>query len=62
MGRILIGNVRDSVINNLNTETPGRALDAVQGKILNDNKLDKSNVVNNLSTTAEGYVLDARQG
>lgn len=54
-----------NVVNNLTTTDGGYALDARQGKTLNDaitGKLDKANVVNNLTTTAEGYALDARQG
>lgn len=51
-----------NVINNLTTTASGYALDARQGKVLNDKKFDKSNVINNLTTTASGYALDARQG
>ena len=51
-----------AVANNLTTIVPGYALDARQGKVLDDKKLDKTKVANNLSTIAEGYALDARQG
>ena len=52
-----------AVANNLTTSSAGtNVLDAYQGKILNDNKLEKSKVVNSLLTTDEGYALDARQG
>ena len=50
------------VANNLTTEIEGYALDARQGKVLNDTKLDKTSVLNNLITIAAGYALDARQG
>ena len=52
-----------AVANNLTTESAGsHVLDAYQGKMLEDGKLDKANVVNSLLTTEEGYALDARQG
>ena len=51
-----------SVANNLTTTVEGYVLDARQGKVLDDKKLDKANVANNLTTTQEGYALDARQG
>lgn len=51
-----------NVVNNLTTTSSGYALDARQGKALNDTKLNVENVVNNLTTTASGYALDARQG
>lgn len=51
--------------NDLATEEEGFALDARQGKILND-KIESIDttppIQNNLTTTEEGYVLDARQG
>lgn len=50
------------IANNLTTNIEGYALDARQGKVLNDNKLDKTSVLNNLITIAAGYALDARQG
>lgn len=63
MARLLIGNVRHPLINNLTTDTPGSgALDAAQGKVLEGKKIDKTNIVNNLTTTVENMVLDARQG
>ena len=40
----------------------GFILDARQGKVLDDKKVDKANIANNLTTTASGKVLDARQG
>lgn len=47
----------------LNQSTGGKkALDAHQGKVLDENKLDKSKVYNDLDKTAEGFALDARQG
>ena len=51
-----------NVVNNLTTTSSGYALDARQGKALNDTKLNVENVVNNLTTAASGYALDARQG
>ena len=48
--------------NNLTTEDEGYALDARQGKALDDKKLDKAMVANNLTTVEEGWALDARQG
>lgn len=50
------------VANNLTTDIEGYALDARQGRILNETKLDKTSVLNNLITIAAGYALDARQG
>lgn len=51
-----------NVYNGLDKTESGYALDARQGKALNDTKLNASNVVNNLTTTSSGYALDARQG
>ena len=51
-----------NVVNNLTTTSSGYALDARQGKALDDAKLNVANVVNNLTTTTEGNALDARQG
>lgn len=51
-----------NVVNNLTTTASGYALDARQGKALDDAKLNVANVVNNLTTTTEGNALDARQG
>ena len=52
-----------AVANNLTTESAGsHVLDAYQGKMLKDGKLEKTNVVNSLLVTEEGYALDARQG
>lgn len=48
--------------NNLTTTAEGYALDARQGKVLDDKKLDKTAVANNLTTIDEGRALDARQG
>lgn len=50
------------VANNLTTTVAGYALDARQGRELNNNKLSVTNVANNLATTQAGYALDARQG
>lgn len=50
------------IANNLTTTADGYALDARQGKVLDDKKLDKTAVVNNLTTIDEGRALDARQG
>lgn len=50
------------VANNLTTTGTGYALDARQGKVLNDSKLSLTSVVNNTVTTQAGYALDARQG
>jgi len=47
----------------LTQSTAGKkALDAHQGKVLNDNKLEKSSVYNGLDKAVEGFALDARQG
>lgn len=51
-----------SIANNLTTTDEGYALDARQGKVLNDKKLDIAKVANNLTTIEEGWALDARQG
>lgn len=51
-----------SVANNLTTTDEGYALDARQGKVLDEKKLDKANVMNNINTSVPGYALDARQG
>ena len=51
-----------NVYNGLDKTESGYALDARQGKALDDTKLNVANVVNNLTTTASGYALDARQG
>lgn len=51
-----------SIANNLTTTVEGYALDARQGKALDDKKLDKSKVANNLTTIESGLALDARQG
>lgn len=48
--------------NDLTTSDSGYALDARQGKELDEKKLDKTSVKNNLTTADEGYALDARQG
>ena len=58
----IIPKFTDYIANNLTTTVAGFALDARQGKILNDTKLNIANVVNNLTTTVAGYALDARQG
>ena len=60
--RPLKGAAYKDVANNLTTEEDGSVLDARQGKVLEDRKVDKSNIVNSLLTTQEGYALDARQG
>lgn len=62
MARVLIGNVRGSLANNLTTTTEGKGLDARQGKVLDDAKLNKSEVVSNLTTISTGKALDAHQG
>lgn len=51
-----------SIANNLNTTVEGFALDARQGYVLDQKKLDTAKVANNLSTTEEGWALDARRG
>ena len=51
-----------NVYNGLDKTVEGYALDARQGKALNDAKFDKENVYNNVDQTATGYALDARQG
>ena len=53
------------IVNNLLTTAAGFALDARQGKVLQDQmetKLSISKIVNNLTSTAAGFALDARQG
>lgn len=61
--------INNSIVNNLETEDMGYALDARQGKILNDSinelseiKINISSIADNLTTETEGYVLSARQG
>lgn len=57
------GGVTQVVVENVLTSTSTtHALSAAQGKILNDNKLNKSDVVNNLSTTDATKALSAAQG
>ncbi len=52
-----------SVANNLTTTSAGSSvLDAYQGKLLEDKKLNKADVVNNLLATVAGKALDATQG
>lgn len=50
------------IANNLTTTANGYALDARQGKVLDEKKLDVSKVANNLTTIESGWALDARQG
>ena len=51
------------VANNLTTTEAGYALDARQGKILNDKFAEQDwKIANNLTTTEAGYALDARMG
>ena len=57
------GGVTQVVVENVLTSTSTtHALSAAQGKVLNDNKLNKSDVVNNLSTTDVTKALSAAQG
>lgn len=58
----LEGQAVGSIANNLTTTDEGYALDARQGKVLNDKKLDVAKVANNLTTIESGWALDARQG
>ena len=52
-----------SVANNLTTTSAGGSvLDAYQGKVLEDKKLNKTDVINNLLATVAGKALDATQG
>ena len=51
-----------SVKNNLVTTEAGHVLDARQGKVLDEKKLNIADVANDLTTTEEGKALDARQG
>lgn len=51
-----------AVANNLTTTAQGSVLDARQGKVLDDKKLDKASVVNSLLATVSGSALDAVQG
>lgn len=54
-----------NVYNGLDKTASGFALDARQGKVLNDTlsgKLNTANVYNGLDKTASGFALDARQG
>lgn len=50
------------IYNGVDQTASGYALDARQGKALDDKKLDTANVYNGLDKTAAGYALDARQG
>lgn len=51
------------VANNLTTSSAGASvLDAYQGKMLEDKKLDNADVVNSLMATVAGKALDATQG
>lgn len=54
--------VTGTLANNLTTTANGYALDARQGKVLDEKKLDVSKVANNLTTIESGWALDARQG
>ena len=54
--------INKKIVNNLNTKEEGYLLDASQGKVLDEKKVDKNNISNSLSVEEEGYVLDARQG
>lgn len=55
--------VTQVVVENVLTSTSTtHALSAAQGKILNDNKLDKSDIVNDLTTGGTTKVLSAEQG
>jgi len=58
----LEGSAVGSIANNLTTTVEGYALDARQGQVLDEKKLDKARAANNLTTVEEGWVLDARQG
>ena len=58
----LEGGVSGMIVNNLTTDVEGYALDARQGKVLDEKKLDNTKVANNLTTVEEGWALDARQG
>lgn len=58
----LEGSAPGSTANNLTTTVEGYVLDARQGYVLDNKKLDKSSVANNLSTIEDGKALDARQG
>ena len=58
----LEGGSSTATANNLTTTEAGYALDARQGKVLDEKKLDKTSVLNNLITIAAGFALDARQG
>lgn len=51
-----------TIADNLTTSTKGSVLDANQGKILKDTKLEKSDVINNLTTTDTAKALSAAQG
>ena len=56
---------KSDVYNGLDYTEAGKALDARQGKALNDavaGKVNTSDVANNVTTTKAGKVLDARQG
>lgn len=58
----LEGQAVGSIANNLTTTDEGYALDARQGKVLDNKKLDVAKVANNLTTIESGWALDARQG
>lgn len=58
----LEGSAVGSIANNLTTTVEGYALDARQGYMLDQKKLDISHVADNLVTATEGWALSARQG
>ena len=58
----LEGSAVGSIANNLTTTVEGYSLDARQGYVLDQKKLDVQKVANNLTTTEEGWALDARRG
>lgn len=50
------------IVDNLTTNDSGKALSAAQGKILQDNKFDKTNLNNTLTSAAVDQALTAAQG
>lgn len=53
---------KTDIIDNLTTTDKTKVLSANQGKVLNNQKLDKNSVVDNLTTDDAGKALSARQG
>ena len=50
------------VVDNLNSQAQDQSLSAMQGKVLNQNKVNKSDIVNNLTSTSSDVPLSANMG